>query len=42
MLALFGRSPMIDWLTTDLPDPDSPTSAAVPPARMVKDTPSPR
>jgi hypothetical protein len=26
-----GRMPMIAWLTTDLPEPDSPTSATVPP-----------
>ena len=31
---------MIDCATTDLPEPDSPTSATVPPAGMRNDTPS--
>ena len=34
--AAFGRIPMIDWETTDLPEPDSPTSATVVPARIRK------
>src|SRR5688572_26110113 len=40
MRALRGRMPMIDCATTDLPEPDSPTSATVPPAGMRNDTPS--
>jgi hypothetical protein len=40
MRAMRGRIPMIDCATTDLPEPDSPTSATVPPAGMRNDTPS--
>src|SRR5687768_12963172 len=40
MRAMRGRMPMIDCATTDLPEPDSPTSATVPPAGMRNDTPS--
>jgi hypothetical protein len=40
MEPMFGRIPMIAWLHTDLPEPDSPTRAVVPPWRMRKDTPS--
>jgi len=36
---LRGRMRMMLWLTTDLPEPDSPTSATVEPARMRKLTP---
>ena len=31
MVAVRGSRPMIAWLQTDLPEPDSPTSASVPP-----------
>ena len=39
MTPLRGRMPRIDWLTTDLPDPDSPTSATVEPGLTRKDAP---
>ena len=31
MVAVRGSRPMMAWLHTDLPEPDSPTSASVPP-----------
>ena len=34
-----GRMPMMVWLITDLPEPDSPTSATVPPCGTRNDTP---
>ena len=34
-----GRMPMMAWLITDLPDPDSPTSATVPPCGTRNETP---
>ncbi len=34
MRAVLGRMPMIAWAVTDLPDPDSPTSATVVPVGM--------
>ncbi len=40
MRAMRGRMPMIDCATTDLPEPDSPTSAMVPPSGTRNDTPS--
>ena len=36
----FGISPMIDRLVTDLPEPDSPTTASVSPASSVNETSS--
>ena len=38
MVAVRGSRPMIAWLQTDLPEPDSPTSARVPPGGMEKET----
>ena len=40
MRAMRGRMLMIDCATTDLPEPDSPTSATVPPAGIRNETPS--
>ena len=34
--AVRGSRPMIAWLQTDLPEPNSPTSASVPPGGMRK------
>jgi hypothetical protein len=31
MVAVRGSRPMMAWLHTDLPEPDSPTRASVPP-----------
>jgi hypothetical protein len=36
MVAVRGSRPMMAWLHTDLPEPDSPTSAKVPPGGRVK------
>ncbi len=38
--AMRGRIPMMVCATTDLPEPDSPTSATVPPSGTRNDTPS--
>ncbi len=38
--AALGRMPRIAWAVTDLPEPDSPTSATVRPAGMSRDSPS--
>ena len=35
-LAVRGRMPITAWLITDLPEPDSPTSAVTLPGRMRK------
>ena len=35
-----GMSPMMERLVTDLPEPDSPTTARVSPRRTVSETPS--
>ena len=39
MRAVLGRMPIIACAVTDLPDPDSPTSATVEPARMRNEIP---
>src|SRR5688572_21290727 len=39
MRPAFGSRRRIDWAITDLPDPDSPTSASTRPRRSVKSTP---
>ncbi len=39
IVAFCGRMPMIAWETTVLPEPDSPTSATVPPSGILKDVP---
>ena len=38
MVAVRGSRPMTAWLHTDLPEPDSPTSASVPPGGRLKET----
>ncbi len=38
MVAVRGSRPMMAWLHTDLPEPDSPTSASVPPGGRLNET----
>ena len=38
MVAVRGSRPMMAWLHTDLPEPDSPTSASVPPGGIENET----
>ena len=38
IVAVRGSRPMMAWLHTDLPDPDLPTSATVPPGGIEKVT----
>jgi hypothetical protein len=38
MVAVRGSRPMMAWLHTDLPEPDSPTRARVPPGGIENET----